>query len=173
MRKLLTGSSKLVSLSNATRQGAWPTARRPQLSVLDVGGVTSVQILAGKEALIYSAAEPLSCLTSGLSQMHRQMSTHHPRLSDEQVRSLPCLLVCQMKLDHDGSNRDQQHPEKIKSEFKMSYIPPHTGCVCGSTSIHIWLFCAMGIAFHCVYVHSGFMGYWVRVVEMSPFSQTQ
>lgn len=47
-RKLLTGSPKLVSLSNAPRQGAWPTARHQQPGILDVGGVTSVQILAGR-----------------------------------------------------------------------------------------------------------------------------
>lgn len=97
LRKLLTGSSKLVSLSTAARQGAWPLARHSGFWRCHLSSD-----LVWQEALMYSTVERLSNRTSGLSQMHRQMSARHPDCQMNDVRSLLCLLLCQMKFDCDG-----------------------------------------------------------------------
>lgn len=145
-RKLLTGSSKLVSLSTAARQGAWPSARHSGFWRCHLGSD-----LVWQEALMHRTVERLSNLTSGLSQMHRRMRARHPDCQINNVRSLLCLLVCQMKLDCDGSKRgDQSTLGKLNQNSACFVRHLHTQvvfvCVCVCVIPHIctcdskWLF---------------------------------
>lgn len=116
-RKLLTGSPKLVSLSNASRQGAWPTARRQQPGILDVGGVTSVQILAGRRLWSIAAHSPFQALHLVCPRCTHRWACTTPTVRRTSTKSLvPPCLPNEIRLWWQWEERPK-YPGKNKSEF--------------------------------------------------------